>query len=203
MLRDNTDNRRRAFAEVVTLEVWHKPLGAKRKTVALQAHVVFGTARLGGEAVSPVRFKLSLKRAEIVAIVPEAEPVSVAVDSVARAIHNVKAKKTTKSKVKKGASLDACGEAGISSTEAKAKAKASIAVTSRGGGSVDREEVIETSQIIQLILVTDRKTPDGFHKWDVSALGDGALEGSPWDANVTVHTPSGSYRCDEANAVVV
>lgn len=81
-MRRNYDNRKRALADVVTIEPWHDDFGKPR--VNLHADVVFGTARLGGEAESPVRFRLSVKRAEVTVIVPESEPVSVDKLSVSR-----------------------------------------------------------------------------------------------------------------------
>jgi hypothetical protein len=93
-MRGNTDNRKRAFADVVTIDAWHNEFNDECKTADLHADVVFGTARLGGEAASQVRFRLSIKRAEIVVIVPELEPLSVAKTSVSRDAPEFQAKKT-------------------------------------------------------------------------------------------------------------
>ena len=71
----NSDNRKRALADLVTIDVWHDDFGKRR--VNLHADVVFGTARVGGESESQVRFRLSVKRAEVVVIVPDFEPVSI------------------------------------------------------------------------------------------------------------------------------
>src|SRR4051794_22753548 len=79
----NTENRKRAFADVVTIDAWHDSF-SKESTVDLHADVVFGTARVGGDSQSPVRFRLSLRRAEVIVIIPDSEPVSVDRKSVSR-----------------------------------------------------------------------------------------------------------------------
>jgi hypothetical protein len=65
-MSNDQNNRKRAFAEVVTIEAWHRPFSAETSKADLHADVVFGTARVGGEADSPVRFRLRMKRADIV-----------------------------------------------------------------------------------------------------------------------------------------
>ena len=50
-------------------------LSGLKSTADLHADVVFGVARVGGEADSPVRFRLSIKRAGIIVLIPESEPV--------------------------------------------------------------------------------------------------------------------------------
>jgi hypothetical protein len=41
----NADNRKRAFADVVTIDAWHEGFSDNRPRVDLHADVVFGTAR--------------------------------------------------------------------------------------------------------------------------------------------------------------
>src|SRR2546423_71274 len=83
-MSQNFDNRRRAFADVVSIDAWHPPFSDQVSRVDLHADVVFGTARIGGENESAVRFRLSVKRAEIVVVVPDSEPVGVDRSSVSR-----------------------------------------------------------------------------------------------------------------------
>jgi hypothetical protein len=80
----NFDNRRRAFADVVSIDAWHEPFDANEGTVDLHADVVFGTARVGGETESPIRFRLSIKRAELLVVIPNSEPVKIDRKSVSR-----------------------------------------------------------------------------------------------------------------------
>jgi hypothetical protein len=83
-MNTNSDNRKRAFADVVTIDAWHESFLEDHAKVDLHVDVVFGTARIGGESQSPVRFRLSAKRAEVVVIIPDSEPVSVDRNSVSR-----------------------------------------------------------------------------------------------------------------------
>ena len=64
-MNSNSDNRKRAFADVVTVDAWHGSFLEGHAKVDLHVDVVFGTARVGGESQSPVRFRLSAKRAEV------------------------------------------------------------------------------------------------------------------------------------------
>lgn len=112
-MSQNFDNRKRAFADAVTVEAWHEDFSSNTFTADLHADVVFGTARIGGEPESPIRFRLSIKRAEIVIIVPETEPVLVDKSSVSRDAPQVKGhltevierKNATSAKAKASASL--------------------------------------------------------------------------------------------------
>ena len=72
----NVSNRKRAFADTVSIDAWTGNF-ANGKNVSFHADVVFGTARVGGEEDSPVRFRLSVKRAEVVLVIPDFEPVKV------------------------------------------------------------------------------------------------------------------------------
>ncbi len=83
-MSNSSENRKRAFADVVTIDAWHDTFSESVSTVDLHADVVFGTARVGGDAQSPVRFRLSVRRAEIIVIIPDSEPVSVDRKSVSR-----------------------------------------------------------------------------------------------------------------------
>lgn len=74
-MSQNADNRKRAFADVVSIDAWHDSFSEAYASVDLHADVVFGTARVGGECDSPIRFRLSVKRAEVVIVIPNTEPV--------------------------------------------------------------------------------------------------------------------------------
>jgi len=77
-------NRQKGFADVVSIDAWHEKFSDETAIVDLHADVVFDTARVGGEAESQVRFRLSVKHAELVVIIPESEPFAVDKRSVAR-----------------------------------------------------------------------------------------------------------------------
>lgn len=83
-MSDNNSNRRRALAEVVSIDAWHDEFTATTLKVALHVDVVFETGRIGGEAESPVRFRLNVKQADVVVVIPESEPLGVEKKSVSR-----------------------------------------------------------------------------------------------------------------------
>lgn len=84
MTQQNGLNRQRIFTEVVTIDAWHQEFSSRGMQVDLHADVVFGEGRIGGEADSPVRFRLQIKRAQLVLVVPETEPVKIDKNSVWR-----------------------------------------------------------------------------------------------------------------------
>ena len=83
-MSQNANNRQRALAEVVSLEAWHDEFSATALKAALHVDVVFETGRIGGEEDSPVRFRLNIKQADVVVVVPESEPIGVDKNSVSR-----------------------------------------------------------------------------------------------------------------------
>ena len=78
------NNRRRALAEVVSIDAWHDEFTSTTLKVALHVDVVFETGRIGGETESPVRFRLNVKQADVVVVIPESEPLKVEKKSVSR-----------------------------------------------------------------------------------------------------------------------
>ncbi len=97
VLERNLHNRKRILSEVVSLEAWQQPTDVASQ-LSLHADVVFKEGRIGGEENSKLRFKLRVKRAELIIIVPENEPVSVIRNSVSRDTIKVVGTKTAKSK---------------------------------------------------------------------------------------------------------
>jgi hypothetical protein len=173
----NFDNRKRAFADAVTIEAWHEDFSSGKVAVDLHADVVFGTARVGGEPESPVRFRLSIKRAEVVIIVPETEPVSIDKSSVSRdtpeihgrLIETIQRKDATTLKASASASLStsAIGVSGLAAAET----------------ALHADQKLSISGPVRLISVTQSKTDDGEYRWIVLPRTRPFLEGRPWDPN--------------------
>ena len=65
------DNRKRALADVVTVDAWHAEFSNDAPRVDLHIDVVFGVGRIGGGESAGVRFRLSLRRAEVVVVAHE------------------------------------------------------------------------------------------------------------------------------------
>lgn len=174
----NFDNRKRAFADVVTIDAWHKAFDDQTSTADLHADVVFGTARVGGEADSPVRFRLSVKRAEIVVIIPDSEPVVVDRESVSRDEPEVQGKLTEV--VEQSAQAHAKGSASASVSAAGFSGSASLEGNAQTAISTSKR--LELSENIQLMLVTQSKTADGHYRWLAEPRTSKVLQGRPWDA---------------------
>jgi hypothetical protein len=176
-VNNDFDNRKRAFADVVTIDAWHESFSADRPTVDLHADVVFGAARIGGESESPVRFRLSIKRAEVVVMIPDSEPVSVDRKSVSRDAPEFAGRftqileQTSQTNAK-----------GLSASISSKDVSASVAAEAGGQSSLSASKKLELSATIQFLIVTQSKTADGQYRWLVEPHTKEALEGRPWDA---------------------
>jgi hypothetical protein len=174
----NSDNRRRAFADVVTVDAWHKSFDGKRSKADLHADVVFGTARLGGEQESPIRFRLSVKKAEIVVVIPDSEPLSVDKASVARESPETHGHITEV--VEQSTKLHAKGSFSSSLSPSAASAGASAEAGAQRSRSAHRKS--EISRKVDLMIVTSSKTPEGHYRWLIKPSATSFLEGRPWNA---------------------
>lgn len=174
----NSDNRRRAFADVVTIDAWHDDFSEEISKADLYADVVFGTARVGGDPEAPIRFRLSVKRAEVVVVIPELEPVSVDQKSVSRDAPELEGRLTEVVEQAIHATAKGAVAAGASSTGLTASASAEVAAQ----GEVSASKKLELSAPIQLILVTQSKTDDGQYRWMLEPGTSSILKGRPWDA---------------------
>lgn len=172
------NNRLGALAEVISIDAWHEEFGTNKHRADLHADVVFSTGRLGGEKESQVRFRLAIKRAELVVILSETEPVEIDRRSIARhtevATITQATTKTTKrvSSAGGGAKLEAAAR-GLSAS-AKLDAKTGI--------ERKTEDKWTQSQEVPAIKVTHRlHIGDGTDRWGFEARGSETLEGRPWD----------------------
>ena len=192
-----SDNRRKAFAEVVTIDAWHDCFDLGRSKVDLHADVVFGTARVGGERESQVRFRLSIKRADVVVVLPPLEPVSVDQRSVSRdspflegTITEVVEQSSRKSSRANFASSLSFNEIGGSVSGEVGK-----------GGYVSESKRLEVSGAARLISVTQSKTSEGHYRWSVEPCTTKILEGRPWDANSQPRLKLVDQRKDQSKGI--
>jgi hypothetical protein len=173
----NFDNRRRAFADVVSIDAWHDAFNSENSIVDLHADVVFGKARIGGEPESPVRFRLSVRRAEVVVVIPGTEPVRVDRKTVSRAVTQREGtvvesvERAAKANVKGNASAS-FGQSGISG---------SISGESGAQANISASKKIEISAAFEFMKITQSKTADDHYRWIIEPQQSGYLEGRPWD----------------------
>ena len=173
----NSDNRKRAFADVVTIDGWHASFSAETSKVDLHADVVFGYARLGGEPDAPVRFRLSIKRAEMVVVIPDFEPVSVDRSSVSRdtperqgrLTETVERSAQAAARGNLAGSLSQSGLTGSASSEASAQA------------TMSSSKKLEVSATVQFMIVTQSQTAEGYYRWLIEPGTARTLQGRPWD----------------------
>lgn len=176
-------NRRKALAEVVTAEAWHAMFKPNRTQADLHVDVVFGAGRIGGGDSSGIRFRLSVRRAEVIVIVPEHEPVAIDKVSVRRDAPQAESGKIeSKVKTRRSASLAAGAGLGANEkgTKAHAEAKAQMAL------AASKECAITATQAQKGMVVTQSQTTEGHYRWLVEpALAAMNLGGRPWDAAKT------------------
>jgi len=176
-MSNNSANRKRAFAEAVSIDAWHQAFGPEAAKVDLHADVVFGTARVGGEADSPVRFRLRMKRADLVVVIPDSEPAMIDKQSVSRDAPQLRAhvKRTMEASATAGA--EAQVEGGVSPRSASGSVKASASVAAKTASS----RKIEVSGELGMMTVTQSRTADGDYRWSIEPSTGDYLEGRPWD----------------------
>ena len=177
MNHGGNDNRIRSFSDVVSIDAWHQDLNDKCSRADLHAHVVFGEAKLGGEQESPVRFRLSIRRAEIVVVISETEPLGVDPASVTRDLLNVKGTRKVIRSVARQKSVGGAVGVKVSAKGASGEVSAKAAVGAKSSAS----EVTTLSEQVSVHIITQSKTTDGFYRWIVAMQDGGALSGAPWD----------------------
>lgn len=173
----NRDNRKRAFADMVTVDAWHDEF-TKAPKVSLHADVVFGTARVGGEEDSKVRFRLSLKRAELIVVIPETEPLAVDKKSVARRPPVQRARVTESIETSESGKAAGKLSVGFSPSGLEASATGSV----EGEARFATKNRVERSETVSLFLVTPSQTAEGHYRWTIEGRMGGILKGQPWDA---------------------
>ncbi len=132
----------------------------------------------GGETQSPVRFRLSVRRAEIIVVIPNSEPVVVDRKSVSRDTPELEGHLTLVVERSAEANLKTAASASVSSSRVGASVKADADAKVSHAAS----EKLEVSAIIRFLAVTQSKTADGNYRWQIESRTGFALDGRPWDA---------------------
>ncbi|MEM9781425.1 MAG: hypothetical protein AAF899_03015 [Pseudomonadota bacterium] len=194
----HNSNRARIFADVVSVDAWHSSFGADCALADLHADVVFQTARVGGESASPVRFRLALRRAEVVVVIPETETsVRVQPDSVARDATVAEIRETTTIERR----LDSAAEAGGQLSIKPDGLTAGFDLGASGATASSAVSTRESSRQVKLVMVTQSKTPEGLYRWTMES-GDGPhLEGRGWDAAASPRLKLRDLRQDRSRGI--
>jgi hypothetical protein len=176
----NSENRKRVFADVISVDAWHPSFENETRKADLCADVVFGIARVGGEEESPVRFRLSIKRAEVVIVIPETEPVRVEKSSVVRSAPPVP-QGTVKSR--SAVDVKARGKIGSSLAASSAGINASASTEFGAESGVEATHVVESENALLQMIVTSSTTVEGYYRWAIESANGKPLLGRPWDSN--------------------
>lgn len=171
------DNNPRVFAETIALDVWRTPFDEGRATADLHIDVVFGQGRVGG-GDDPVRFRLSLRQAEIHVSRDTARQIDIVRSSVRREKPMIaNASRTAESKKCASASGEVGFDASSLSAQGNAKGGASVAVTER----------FEQQMDLAPMRVQHRPTEHGYAfsvtPNRVPPNSEGHLDGAAWSAD--------------------
>ena len=172
-----TPNNPRVFAETISLDVWRTEFSGDKAEADLHIEVGFFKGRLGGAEIkdSPVRFRLSLKRAEVHVLRDTSKAIRIPASSLARLPLTKSQMKTTST-----SSTDMKGQAGASVSEKSAGVSASGEVIAKS----QITKKIEREEDVGEMHVTHRKLPgDGGYVFLIEPLNSSTLKGSPWEAD--------------------
>ena len=174
----NLSNRRRAFADVVSIDAWTGDF-ANGTEVSFHADVVFGTARVGGEPESPVRFRLSVRRAEVILVISDVEPVKVDPKTVYRGTPEPEVKVTASEE--RSTSASAKGE--IDMTLSSAGMDGKLTIGAGGQTSISANQKMEMASSVHSMNVKQSKNEEGYYRWEIRSTDQKALDGRPWNSS--------------------
>lgn len=170
-------NNPRVFAQTVALDAWRSPFDGTRGEADLHIDVVFASGgRAGGGEDAPVRFRLSLKRAEIHVVLDGENILQVNKKSLMRTeIGTSKTSKTSESTTQ--GAIEGSLDLSRTSVGASAniKAKKSLQIT----------EKMEQTQETGPMIVTHWTTERGY-AFKIEPKNANRLIGPPWHAETPV-----------------
>lgn len=177
-------NRLRAFADVVGVDAWHKSFKPGCQEVDLKVDVTFKEGRIGGEENSPVQFRLRLRRATLVVVIPENEPAEVVRESIRRDDDaqiidwEFKSTQTTH----REASIAAESSVAISLLESSAKAKLSADAAANVAGDQTKIEKSSGRERGMKSRFQYDNVEQSFN-WLIDCQSTEFLDGRAWEAN--------------------
>lgn len=171
-------NNPRAFAEVVSIDVWRTPYAAGTAQADLHIDVGFFEGRLGADDLtgSPVRFRMSLKRAEVHVIRDQGNFIDIPASSIARETVVAGRARTTTTQSK---SIKGGAKAALTGGKPKLNLEAEV----KGGTEITKR--IEKDEEVGEMRIAHRKMPDGRgYVFTIQPAASRTLSGSPWDPSV-------------------
>ncbi len=175
-------NRLRAFADVVSVDAWHQSFNSERREVDLKVDVVFSEGRVGGEASSPVQFRLRLRKAILMVITPETEPVDVVRESIRREHEDSFTEWSEETVRKKNLSASAGLE--LSLSKAGASGGAEVGLKGKNEASSTLKE-IRSGKIQPMKTIFRYDNIENTYTWVIDCDSAEHLDGRAWDANTS------------------
>ncbi len=173
----NQLNRKRSLADVVGIEAWHDPFSKKEGRAKLFIDVVFGEARMGDGPGDLVQFRLALKRADVVVVIPVGEPLGVDPASVVRDAPRVEGAVRTREERNRKTGTDVSLAAGAKTDGLKAK----VGLKAAARATNTLRQVVESEVELTGLDVKHMKNGEGQHRWIIApGIGD-VLDGRPWE----------------------
>ena len=139
-----------------------------------------GPQKSGATQNSKVRFRLSIKRAEVVVIIPETEPLAVDRDRVSRDAPGDPRDASRVTEIFEKAT-EARRAAAASAKVGNGVIDLSIGGAVSGKSTVSSSQKLEVSRAIRLFNVTQSMTEDGHYRWIIESDARNPLKGRPWD----------------------
>ena len=171
------NNKRRTLQRLAVTRAWFDPVpGADAPRYALHMDVAFQEERLGGGEGDPVRFRVALKRCEIVVVIPLGAK-GLRVDP--RTIASGQGPATVSVERRLMASSEAEGSVDFALAPAGAAAGVSVSASAKRA----RELEATTRQSLPVLLGTRSLSQEGDPSWTIKRTdGTDILEGMLWDA---------------------
>ena len=194
----NLVNNPRAFAETVSIDAWRTKYSEGQALADLHIDVVFGTGRIGGDEFkdSPVRFRMSLKRAEVHVKVDCGGILKIPPSSV---------KRTPISNGKKNYKEEATAQAEADGDLSVSKSKLDVDVSLKAKASQKVTESYEENENVAPMHIMHARTKNGY-MFTIAPNRGKILEGQPWssdEARMKLHDTNGNRKRGEPPEVRV
>lgn len=179
----NAGNRLRALADVVTLDPIQELVPERAGRYNIYADVFFQTVRIGAEDETPIRFRLSLKRAEVLLRLPETDPLlHIDFGSVQRKPEQERSK-SRRLKVEQGEKFQKAQKIASSSLFSSLALKLGFSTEGQKAQDKDIRRTIEEEEEIFSMRVVGRRLNAKEARWSVEAGDAAVLRNAPWDQN--------------------
>ncbi|MGA9659009.1 MAG: hypothetical protein WBQ60_07925 [Asticcacaulis sp.] len=165
--RGNNSGVNQPFADTISIDCFLNNVSDFENKFKVHAVAVFNSGEFGDDVSSPVTFTMSLRKAELVVIIPKSESslLDIAKETVARDLPKLQGTRKTKFKkagwFKLGFKKDVFGFGG-------------------GVGAAKSEDTTLT-ETFDAIQITCSVTEDGHYRWSIESNIGATLKGPSWD----------------------